>query len=329
MQSEGFSAKGASELEYYMYRTGYEDAFALEYSEKKLVPFGYYLGDYNLLQSTREDVFNADVRRHLKWSGVPVENSKGEYGLGQHELNVAYSDLLTMADRHCIYKQCFKELAQQKGVSVTFMAKPHESQSGSSCHIHMSLWDKNNKNAFLGNENLDGLACSPAFKHFLGGWLKYTPHIMPFLAPTINSYKRYRSGSWAPTKCAWSADNRTAGFRVIGEGGPGFRIECRLPGADVNVYLAFAGLLAAGLEGIKNKIAPPPKVSGDLYNNSSVKEVPRTLAEAVQVFESSDFAKAAFGADVVKHYAHFYKKEVEQYNAAVTDWERKRYFEQI
>jgi len=234
-----------------------------------------------------------------------------------------------MADRHVIYKQCFKELAQQKGVSITFMAKPHESQSGSSCHVHMSLWNDKNQNAFLGNEQLDGLSCSETFRHFLGGWVTLVPYVIPFLAPTVNSYKRFKKASWAPTKCAWSIDNRTAGFRVIGEGGPGFRIECRIPGADVNVYLTFAALLACGLEGINKKIAPPSKVSGDLYSNANVKDVPKTLSEAVHMFETSPFVMSAFGKDVVSHYAHYYHKEVEQFDSAVTDWERRRYFEQI
>jgi len=271
---------------------------------------------------------NAKVRKHLKLSGVPVENSKGEYGKGQHELNVKYTDILTMADRHVIYKQCFKEVAEQEGVAVTFMAKPHATQSGSSCHVHMSMWGENG-NEFVGDETLSGVKCSNTFKHFLGGFLKYTPDVMPFLAPTINSYKRYQSLSWAPTKMAWSPDNRTAGFRVIGKGN-GFRIECRLPGADCNPYLVFSGLLAAGLQGIEEKLIPPEKVDGDIYtNNKDVESIPNTLHEAVARFDQSSFARSNFGDDVVDHYSHAYRSEVNAYNAAVTDWERKRYFEHI
>jgi len=269
------------------------------------------------------------VRRHLKNSGIKVESSKGEYGLGQHELNIEYSDLLSMADNHVVFKQCFKETAQQMGISVTFMAKPHESQSGSSCHVHMSLWDGNGNNVFRGNDSLDGLTCSPIFKHFLGGWLKYAPEIMVFMAPTINSYKRFRAGFFAPTKCGWSLDNRTAGFRIIGEGSNSLRIECRIPGADCNPYLLMGALLAAGLEGIEKKIAPSAKLQGDMYTMNTVPSVPDTLRQAVTLFEQSDFAKRNFGERVVRHYAQYFKNEVAAFEKVVTDWERKRYFEQI
>jgi len=323
----GFDVSGASELEYFMYRNSYEALAAAEHAESALIPYGHYLGDYNLLQSTREEPFNSKVRRHLKNSGVPLENSKGEYGLGQHELNVKYTEVVTMADRHVVFKQCFKEVAMTEGMSVTFMAKPHKSQSGSSCHIHISL-AKDGKNAFNGDEEFEGMKCSKVFLYFLGGLLKNSADLMVFFAPTINSYKRFQSGTFAPTKLAWSIDNRSAGFRIL-PGGPGFRIECRIPGADCNPYLAFSALLAAGMDGLENKIHPGPALSGDLYNTEGIPECPRTLRDAVQSLKSSDFARRTLGDAVVNHYAHYYDKEVQGFNDFVTDWERKRYFEQI
>ncbi|MFT6810638.1 MAG: glutamine synthetase, partial [Saprospiraceae bacterium] len=265
--------------------------------------------------------------RHLRNSGVPVENSKGEWGLGQHELNVRYTDLLQMSDRHVVYKQCLKELADSQGLSVTFMAKYHEDRAGSSCHLHISLWN-GDQNAFAGNEDLHGIKCTEIFRWFLGGWIKYASDVMPFYAPTVNSYKRYVAASWAPTKLAWSYDNRTAGFRVVGKG-KSLRIECRIPGADCNPYLAFAASLACGLRGIKDQIEPPAIFEGDVYAADNLPSVPTSLSEATQMFADSDFNKETFGEEVVKHYSHFFVKEQEAYDKAVTDWERKRYFEQI
>lgn len=325
-KSMGYSCIAASELEYYMYNDSYKDAFKKGY--KDLDNYGYYLGDYNMLQSTREEDFNSRVRKYLKNSGVPVEMTKGEYGHGQHELNVKYSDILTMADRHVIYKQCLKETAQKMGISVTFMAKPHVDQSGSGCHLHINLVDSDGKNMFYGNENLNSIQCSSVFKHFLGGWIKYCPELMVMYAPTINSYKRYMSSSWAPTKLVWSKDNRTAGFRIVGSD-KNLRIECRIPGADVNPYLAFAASLASGLEGIKSRINPNYDGEGNAYAIEHAPTVPMTLKESVELFQNSEFAKQTFGSDVVEHYAHYFRNECLKYEKEVTDWERKRYFEQI
>lgn len=321
----GYDCKAASELEYYLFENSYKSAFKRQYHNLK--PSGWYLEDYHIMQGSRIEKFTAAARKHLKNSGVPVENSKGEWGLGQHELNVRYADILEMADRHVIYKQCLKELADQQGVSVTFMAKYHEDGAGSSCHIHVSLW-KDGKNAFVGDKNYGPVKGSDIFNWFLGGWIAHVPDVMPFYAPTINSYKRYVDGSWAPTRLAWSYDNRTAGFRVVGHGSS-LRIECRIPGADCNPYLAFAASLAAGLDGIKNKIEAPAIFEGDIYEAKHLPRVPYTLADAIDKFENSSFSKNAFGADVVEHYTHFFKKEQEAYNQSVTDWERKRYFERI
>lgn len=321
----GYSAFAATELEHYLFRTSYRDAAQRGYRD--LEPAGWYLEDYHILQGTRTESFHAAARRHLKQSGVPVETSKGEWGNGQHELNVRYAEALDMADRHVIFKQCLKEIAELSGMSLTFMAKPDASQAGSSCHIHFSLW-KDGKNVFPGDKQLGRAKVSDTFRWFLGGWIQHVPDVMPLYAPTINSYKRFVDASWAPTRLAWSYDNRTAGFRVVGEGN-GLRIECRIAGADANPYMALAAALASGLDGIQNKIEPPELFVGDVYQARNLPRVPYTLAQATDTFERSEFAKRAFGADVVEHYAHFFRTEVAAYDKAVTDWERKRYFERI
>ncbi len=321
----GYEAMGASELEYYLFENSYRTAFEKNFHELK--PVGWYLEDYHILQGTRTEPFHAAARKHLKKSGVPVENSKGEWGLGQHELNIEYAAVLEMADRHIVFKQCLKELADSMGLSVTFMAKYHEEQAGSSCHLHLSLW-KDGKNAFAGKKKIGLVQGSTIFQHFLGGWIKYVREIMPFYAPTVNSYKRYQDESWAPTKLAWSYDNRTAGFRVVGKG-ESLRIECRIPGADCNPYLAFAASLACGLAGIREKILPPAIFAGNVYDSENVPKIPANLTEATTLFSNSDFVKKAFGKEVQTHYAHHFKMEQLTYEKAVTDWERRRYFERI
>ncbi len=313
----GYQAFAATELEHYLFRTSYRDASLKAYRD--LEPAGWYLEDYHLLQGARTESFHAAARRHLKRSGVPVENSKGEWGKGQHELNIRYAEALDMADRHVVFKQCLKELAEAAGMSLTFMAKPSADGAGSSCHIHCSLW-RDGKNAFAKGAD--------AFRWFLGGWIAHVPDVLPFYAPTINSYKRYVDASWAPTRLAWSYDNRTAGFRVVGDG-PSLRIECRIPGADANPYLALAASLASGLDGLANRIEPPECFVGDVYAARDLPRVAYTLAEATQAFEKSEFAKRAFGSDVVEHYGHFFRTEVRAFDSAVTDWERQRYFERI
>jgi glutamine synthetase len=307
----------ATELEHYLFRTSYRDAARQGFRD--LEPAGWYLEDYHILQGTRTESFHAGARRHLRLSGVPVETSKGEWGKGQHELNVRYAETLEMADRHVVFKQCLKELADAAGMSLTFMAKPFHGQAGSSCHIHFSLW-RGGKNVFEKDGDL--------FRWFLGGWMAHVPDLMVFYAPTVNSYKRYVDASWAPTRIAWSYDNRTAGFRVVGDG-PSLRIECRIPGADCNPYLAFAAALASGLDGIANRIEPPECFVGDIYAAANLPRVPHTLGEAVDTFANSSFAKRALGEAVVEHYAHFFRTEVAAFNTAVTDWERQRYFERI
>jgi len=321
----GYRPMTGSELEYYIFNNSYRQAAAAGYNG--LEPAGWYLEDYHVLQGTREEKVNGAFRRHLAQSGIPVECSKVEWGKGQHELNVRYSDALTMADRHAVFKQCLKEVADSMGVSVTFMAKPDSAQAGSSCHVHMSLW-QDGGNAMAGEGRLGPVLCSDTFRWFLGGWIAHAPEFMVFYAPTVNSYKRFRAGSWAPTRLAWSHDNRTASFRVVGKG-PSLRIECRIPGADCNPYLCFAAALASGLDGIANQIEPPPLFEGDMYAAKSLPAVPATLREATALFRSSQFVAQTLGAGVAEHYAHFFELEQAAYDTAVTDWERKRYFEQI
>ncbi|MCL4863354.1 MAG: glutamine synthetase family protein [Caldilineaceae bacterium] len=321
----GFRAKAASELEYFIFQDSYRDAAARGY--QGLTPAGWYIEDYHALQGAREEAFNGAVRRHLRQSGIPVENSKGEWGLGQHELNVRYADVLAMADNHAIYKQCLKEIADQMGISVTFMAKYAADAAGSSSHVHLSLWQGDN-NAFAGEQSFGPVHCSDAFRWFLGGWLHHLPELMVCYAPTINAYKRFQAGSWAPTRIAWSYDNRTAGFRVVGRG-QSLRIECRVPGADCNPYLVYAAGLASGLDGIANQIEPPAVFEGDVYAAQHLPRIPMTLRDATLRFAQSQFANDVLGQEVVEHYVHFFRKEQEAFDNAVTDWERKRYFERI
>jgi len=321
----GFTIKAASELEYFLFEDSYRDAMESGYAD--LTPAGWYVEDYHLLQATREEHYNGAVRRALDASGIPVESSKGEWGRGQHEMNIRYADVLDMADRHAIMKLAMKEIAELAGVSVTFMAKPDEAEAGSSSHLHLSLW-RGGDNAFVGERGVGGLNVSDDFLHFLGGWMHHAADLMVLMAPTINSYKRYVDASWAPTRIAWSHDNRTAGFRVVGQG-PSLRIECRIPGADVNPYMVYAGAIAAGLDGIEAGTEPPPMFSGDVYSAADLPQVPMSLREATDRFASSEFVARALGEDVRDHYTHFHRQEQSAFDTAVTDWERRRYFERI
>jgi glutamine synthetase len=320
----GFTAAAASELEFFLFRDSYRDAHGKGYRD--LEAAGWYVEDYHLLQASRVEDYVGAARRSLRDSEIPVENSKGEAAIGQHELNVRYADALTMADRHVVMKQGMKELADAQGVSVTFMAKPDAAQPGSSCHIHLSLWD-GDQNAFVGDPDSSD-PHSDVFRWFLGGWMHHAADLMVCYAPTINSYKRYQSQSWAPTRIAWSTDNRTAGFRIVGTGG-GLRIENRIPGADVNPYLAYAAAIASGLDGIRNQIEPPAEFSGDVYAADDVATVPSTLHEAQARFAASADARRLLGDDVVDHYSHHLAQEIAAADAAVTDWEMRRYFERI
>lgn len=321
---KGFVPLGATEVEFFLFRDSYEEAARKQYVN--LEPMGNYIEDYHILQGTKEEDVVGAIRYHLDRSGVPVESSKGEWGPGQQELNIRYADFLEMADRHVIYKHAAKEIAWQKGRALTFMAKWNSARSGSSMHIHASLWDQNRHPLFPGKQELGPLHVSQIFRWFLGGWMAHIHELFPFFAPYPTSYKRYVVGSFAPTAIAWSYDNRTAGFRIVGHG-DSLRIECRTPGADANPYLAFAACLAAGLDGIENKIEPPPMFNGDIYKARELPQVPRTLNDALRAFEQSTWARKVFGDDVVDHYLHFFRTEQLKFDEAVTNWELNRYFE--
>ena len=320
LAEHGLVAQAASELEFYLYDDTYRDAHDKGYADLRSA--GWYVDDYHLLQASRVEPYVGAARRALNHSDIPVENSKGECGRGQHELNIRFADALTMADRHTVMKHGMKELADAMGSSVSFMAKPTTDDTGSSSHIHLSLWADDVNVCGAGDER------SAVFEHFLAGWMAYVDDVMVCYAPTVNSYKRYVDGSWAPTRVAWSSDNRTASFRVVGSG-QSRRVECRLPGADCNPYLAYAGALAAGIAGIEQRRSLPDEFRGDVYAAAELPRVPRTLEHATDSFDSSAMARAAFGDDVVDHYAHFFRSEVDAYHAAVSDWERRRYFERI
>lgn len=322
LAAHGLVAMAGSELEFFLYDDTYRAAHGRGYRE--LTPAGWYVEDYHVLASGRVEPYLRAARRALAASGVAVESSKGEWGLGQHELNVRYADVLEMADRHTVLKHAMKELADSLEVAVTFMAKPAADGAGSSGHLHLSLWDAAAETNVFASDTGE----SETFRSFLAGWLTYAPDFMVCYAPTVNSYKRYVDASWAPTRLAWSRDNRTAGFRVVGAG-PSLRIECRLPGADCNPYLAYAAALASGLAGIEGGLELTEPFGGDVYHADDLARVPVSLEQAIPAFRDSAVARAAFGDAVVDHYARVHEVEVAAFHAAVTDWERARYFERI
>lgn len=322
LAGQGYVCKTASELEFYLFNTSYPDAFASGY--RHLAPSSDYRIDYHTMQPARDENLFRTVRNMMCAAGVPVESSKGEWGRGQHEVNFVYGDPLPVADMHVVFKQGIKEIAAQQNRSITFMAKPSMSEAGNSCHIHCSLWN-DERNAFWEDKSNGP---SKLFRQFLGGLLKYSPELCYFFGPTINSYKRYQPGSWAPTRMAWSNDNRTVGFRVVGRGG-GYRIENRMPGADANPYLAFAATIAAGMAGIREDLDCGEDYRGNAYVDSKLKALPSSLESAISLLRASKLAKEAFGEDVVEFYAHTGTLEVQAFNNSVTDWEKVRYFERI
>ncbi len=327
--AQGLRPMGASELEFFVLRETYESAFKKSF--ENLETFGWYIEDYHTLQGMKVEGLVGAIRRHLAASGVPVEFSKGEWGPGQHEINVRYADLLEMADRHSVYKQLAKEVALQQGLAVTFMAKFDERYAGSSMHVHSSLWSiENGTPLFAADAPVGGdLSKTPdLFRWWLGGLMRHARASAMLFAPTVNSYKRYRSGSFAPTAIAWSYDNRTAGFRICGRGA-GLRVECRMPGADANPYLVFAATVAAGLDGIKNRIEPPAMFRGDAYAAENLPRVPSSLPEATAEFEKSELFRDAFGPEVVEHLVHFARTEQRKFDETVTSWERRRYLERV
>ena len=325
LAEKGWSAMMASELEFYVIDESYEAAREKDY--KNLRHAGWYIEDYHIFQTTKEEGLIRAIRNGMENAGIPVEASKGEWGPGQEEINVRYAEALEMADRHTIYKNGAKEIAFLQGKAITFMAKLAYDLAGSSCHIHSSLWDAAAGRPLFADED-DPQGMSKLFRHYLAGLLECTPALTYFLAPFINSYKRFQSGSFAPTKAAWSFDNRTAGYRILGPGA-GTRVECRIAGADCNPSLAFSGLLAAGLHGIENELELAPAFEGNMYEAEEVAAVPKTLREALRALDESAVIRAAFGDKVVEHYLHAGRWEQAEYDRRVTDWEVIRNFERV
>jgi glutamine synthetase len=319
-QEMGFTPYAASELEFYLYKESYAEAWEKGY--KDLTPTIPYILDYHILATTMDEVYLGAIRRGMHGAGIPIEFSKGEAWYGQHEVNTRYADIVTSADRHTIYKNGVKEIAFLNEISASFMAKPSEDDIGSSCHIHQSLVGKDGKSAFVDGDGEE----TDTFRHFLGGMRNHIRELALFVAPAINSYKRYAAESWAPTSVSWGRDNRTCGFRIVGHG-QSRRIECRIPGADANPYLAFSALLAAGLDGIENETDPGPELKGNAYEAGEAEAFPSSLREAVDLWEKSDFAKQSFGDSVHKHYLNYGRLEQGLFDKVVTDYERRRMFE--
>jgi glutamine synthetase len=310
----GYDAMFGSELEFFLLRESYAEAHAKHYRD--LTPSVPYILDYHILASGYDEPFLREVRLAMAAAGLRVESSKGEAWPGQHEINFRYADAVKTADDHVIYKTGIKEIAYQRGVSVTFMAKPDHTWVGSSCHIHSSLW-QDGKPAFAGE--------SDVFKHYLAGQIACAAELAVFLAPSINSYKRFAAGSWAPTTLAWGYDNRTCGFRIVGHGAA-LRAETRIPGADANPYLAFAALLGAGLYGIEQKLELGPAFEGNAYE-LDVQRFPHALREAIAALEDGKVARQLFGDEVIDHYLNYARTEQRLYDQVVTCYERERMFE--
>ncbi|MGH2977078.1 MAG: glutamine synthetase family protein, partial [Gaiellaceae bacterium] len=310
----GLDPMFGSELEFFLFRETYLEAHAKHYHD--LTPSVPYILDYHILAASFDEPFLRAVRMSMKAAGMVVESSKGEAWAGQHEVNFKFRDALRAADDHAVYKTGLKEIAFQRGCSVTFMAKPHHDWVGSSCHIHSSLW-QDGENAFTGESDL--------FRHYLAGQIACLGDLAIFVAPVVNSYKRFAAGSWAPTSLAWGYDNRTCGFRVVGHGSS-VRPETRIPGADANPYLAFAALLAAGLYGIEEKLELEPAFEGNAYE-SDVERFPHALRDAIDRLESSALARRLLGDEVVDHYLNYARTEQELYDKTVTGYERERMFE--
>jgi glutamine synthetase len=310
----GYEPMFGSELEFYLLKESFEEAHAKHYRD--LTPSVPYILDYHILAATYDEPLIRQIRNGMQGAGIPVETSKGEAWPGQQEINFHFAEAVTMADNHTIYKNGAKEIAHLNGCSITFMAKPDHTWIGSSCHIHSSLW-RDGENAFAGE--------SDVFKQFLAGQIACLRELAVFLAPTINSYKRFAAGSWAPTTLAWGHDNRTCGFRIVGHGGA-LRAETRIPGGDANAYLAFAALLAAGLYGIENKLELPPGLEGNAYE-SDAERFPHSLREAIDALEKGTMARNALGDDVVDHYLNYASTEQRLFDEVVTCYERERMFE--
>jgi glutamine synthetase len=312
-ETMGYTPMFGSELEFYLLKETYAEANDQHYRE--LTPSVPYVLDYNVLATTYDEPFIRQIRNGMHGAGIKVENSKGEAWPGQQEINFRFTDAVEMADNHVIYKNGAKEIAHLNGCSITFMAKPDHTWIGNSCHIHGSLW-RGDEAAFTDDA---------IFGSWLAGWIEHTKELAVFLAPNVNSYKRYAAGSWAPTTLAWGEDNRTCGFRVVGHG-QARRVETRIPGGDVNPYLAFAAMIAAGLDGVERGLKPPEKLEGNAYE-SDAERFPHTLREAINELEQGTFARGALGDDVVDHYLNYARTEQRLFDEVVTCYERERLFE--
>ncbi|KAA3512408.1 glutamine synthetase family protein [Agrobacterium rosae] len=324
LEAMGLKAFMASELEFFLFDQSFETARASGYRDLNLA--SPYNEDYHIFQTTKEEEVMRAIRNNLQAAGIPIENTKGEASAGQVELNVRYADALTMADRHAIIKNACKEIAWSKGKAVTFLAKWNYDAAGSSSHIHQSLWSLDGKTPmFLDKNGEHGM--SDMMRHYVAGLLAHASEVTYFLAPYINSYKRFMAGTFAPTKAIWSTDNRTAGYRLCGADTKGIRIECRVGGSDINPHLAMAALLAAGIDGIENKLELEPQFEGDAYGGKDIREVPKTLRDATDHLNGSKMLRGAFGDDVIDHYVRAAKWEQEEYDRRVTDWEVARGFE--
>lgn len=319
----GMTANMASELEFFLFDETFESAHEKRYRDLKTS--SWYIEDYHVFQTSKEEGIMRAIRNGLEHAGIPVENSKGEWGPGQEEINVRYAEALEMADRHAILKNGIKEIAYLHGKAVTFMAKWNYDLAGNSCHIHTSLWDGESGRALF-HDGKGPQGMSETFRHFLAGQLATVREMTYFLAPYVNSYKRFADLSFAPTNAVWSMDNRTAGFRVVGHGSA-LRAECRVGGADLNPYLAFAAILAAGLHGMDEKLVLEEEFRGDAYSREDVRSLPRNLRDALAELEKSQTLRAAFGDDVIAHYLHTGRWEQFEQDRRVTDWELQRGFE--
>ncbi|APG48042.1 glutamine synthetase family protein [Phaeobacter porticola] len=317
----GFDAMMATELEFFLFEKSFDEVRKSGFRD--LAPISGYNEDYNIMQTTREEHVMRPIRNHLYDAGLPIENSKGEAETGQEELNIKYAPALDTADYHTIAKHAIKEIAHQKGHAATFLPKWHRDKVGSSSHVHQSLW-KDGKPAFY--DETDELGMSELMRHYMAGMLKYAPDYTYFLAPYINSYKRFMKGSFAPTRIIWSVDNRTAGFRLCGVGSKAIRVECRVGGSDLNPYLAMAAQLAAGIAGIEEKLELAPPTIGDAYKGDTGM-IPATLRESRDALHQSKLLRNAFGDAVVDHYARAAEVEIEDFERAVTDYEIARGFE--
>lgn len=319
----GFVAKTATELEFFLFEKSFDEIRKSGFTN--LEPISGYNEDYNIFQTTKEEAVMRPLRNHLYAAGLPVENSKGEAEAGQEELNIKYSDALDCAEYHTIAKHATKEIAWQNGRAASFLPKWHHERVGSSSHVHQSLWTLDGESVFLDKSGDHGM--SETMRHYVAGLLKYAPDSTYFFAPYVNSYKRFAVGSFAPTKIIWSVDNRTAAFRLCGEGSKAIRMECRIGGSDINPYLAIAAQLAAGIKGLEEKLELAPPTSGDVYKNARAKSIPTSLRDAAETLRKSKMLREAFGDDVVDHYHRAATWEQEEFDRVVTDWEIARGFE--